>query len=534
MSARFTQVGRARALGDVRRLDRSDRARQAARRPRRRGRRAASATSSSRCGTGPIRRSTCTTRSPPTSATRPSTPTGRSTARSKRAPTTCRSSIRRATRRRRSSCRCATRRRRARRTIRRRSRRPTGATKRSGRRRPRPTVSRWTSRRACGSPRASVRTQTPAFCQQGSSHPSAKAFPIAQSGRQMQLYDPKTKQVTTIDTCFGTHHLNFDNNGVLWFTGGGPVEGWFDTKVYDKTHDEQKAQGWTRVRPRHQRQRQARRLRRARSADRSDEGQAHQRAVLRRGAESGRRIDLGIGAGHARLARSPGAGTESAGDRALGSLRGARGTTRRRAGRDSRRAAWTWTATASSGPCCRADSWRASIAASARVRSTGRRPPASTVPKAGRSIRCRDRTTRARSTPASADSAYYNFVDRFDMLGLGKDIPLATGNESEGAARAGGREVHDLPRALSDGLLRKGIDGRIDDAKAGWKGKGIWTSVSTRAPFHMEGGRGTTSKLVKFQVRPDPLAEVEADQEIWNLRSASRLCRAIFLASDLM
>jgi hypothetical protein len=28
----------------------------------------------------------------------------------------------------------------------------------------------------------------------------------------------------------------------------------------------------------------------------------------------------------------------------------------------------------------------------------------------------------------SADSAYYNFVDRFDMLGLGKDIPLATGN----------------------------------------------------------------------------------------------------------
>jgi len=32
---------------------------------------------------------------------------------------------------------------------------------------------------------------------------------------------------------------------VLWFTGGGPVEGWFDTRVYDKTKDEQKAQGWT-------------------------------------------------------------------------------------------------------------------------------------------------------------------------------------------------------------------------------------------------------------------------------------------------
>ena len=76
-------------------------------------------------------------------------------------------------------------------------------------------------------------------------HPSAKAFPLMQSGRQMQLYDPKTKQVTTIDTCFGTHHLNFDDKGVLWFTGGNAVEGWFDTKIYHQTKDEAKAQGWT-------------------------------------------------------------------------------------------------------------------------------------------------------------------------------------------------------------------------------------------------------------------------------------------------
>ena len=87
--------------------------------------------------------------------------------------------------------------------------------------------------------------QTQAFCREGSDHPSAKAFPINQSGRQMQMYDPKTKEVTPIDTCFGTHHLNFDDNDVLWFTGGGAVEGWFDTRIYDKTKDEAKAQGWT-------------------------------------------------------------------------------------------------------------------------------------------------------------------------------------------------------------------------------------------------------------------------------------------------
>ena len=42
---------------------------------------------------------------------------------------------------------------------------------------------------------------------------------------------------------------------------------------------------------------------------------------------------------------------------------------------------------------------------------------------------------------------------------------------------------------------------------AGWKGKAIWTTYATRAPFHVEGGKGTTSKLVKFQVRPDPLSK---------------------------
>jgi hypothetical protein len=51
------------------------------------------------------------------------------------------------------------------------------------------------------------------------------------------------------------------------------------------------------------------------------------------------------------------------------------------------------------------------------------------------------------------------------------------------------------------------MDGRIDNASGGWKGKGIWTTDGTRAPFHMEGGKGTTAKVVKFQVRPDPLAK---------------------------
>jgi hypothetical protein len=51
------------------------------------------------------------------------------------------------------------------------------------------------------------------------------------------------------------------------------------------------------------------------------------------------------------------------------------------------------------------------------------------------------------------------------------------------------------------------MDGRIDDPKSGWKGRGLWATVSTRTPFHMETGKGTTSKVLKFQLRPDPLSK---------------------------
>ena len=108
---------------------------------------------------------------------------------------------------------------------------------------------------------------------------------------------------------------------------------------------------------------------------------------------------------------------------------------------------------------------------------------------------------------ASAESAYYDFVDRFDMLGVGKDVPIATGNLSESLlALVDGRFLTlRVPYPL--GFFAKGMDGRIDDPKGGWKGKGIFTTWATRAPFHAEGGKGTTSKLVKFQMRPDPLSK---------------------------
>ena len=87
----------------------------------------------------------------------------------------------------------------------------------------------------------------PDYCKEGSTHPSAKLFPIARSSRHLARYDPKTKKLTHISTCFGTHHLMFaeDANNTLWTSGGGQVVGWLNTKMFEETGDEVKSQGWT-------------------------------------------------------------------------------------------------------------------------------------------------------------------------------------------------------------------------------------------------------------------------------------------------
>ena len=85
----------------------------------------------------------------------------------------------------------------------------------------------------------------PAFCKKGSDHPSAKAFPTERNNRQLSVLDPTTMKYTFVDTCFGTHHLQFDANDRLWTSGGGQVVGWLDMKIFDETGDAAKAQGWT-------------------------------------------------------------------------------------------------------------------------------------------------------------------------------------------------------------------------------------------------------------------------------------------------
>jgi hypothetical protein len=116
----------------------------------------------------------------------------------------------------------------------------------------------------------------------------------------------------------------------------------------------------------------------------------------------------------------------------------------------------------------------------------------------------------------AAEAPYYTWVDQHDILGLGPNTPIGTGNFSDSLhALAYGRVV-ELRVPYPMGFFAKGVDGRIDDPKAGWKGRGLWVTSGNRTPMHIEGvdapspgapGKTLASPLVvHFQLRPDPLA----------------------------
>ena len=346
--------------------------------------------------------------------------------------------------------------------------------------------------------------ENPEFCKAGSNHPSAKLFPLQRNGRQLLMFDPKTKQIKHIDTCFGTHHLMFaeDANHTLWTSGGGQVIGWLNRKMYDETGDEQTSQGWT-------------------ALIMDTNGNGKRDAYVEPDPPVDPTQDKRFGAAFYSVSPAPdGAiwGTvlgypgqvvrlvpgSNPPETALAEVYELPTSMPRRPA--SRRAEAMSIATACSGRPCK--------------RSYGElRPPEVQGPLNGPNAtgqHCPEGWTfytepvpqfRGVRDDGSVEASYYTWVDQFDTFGLGKNVPINTGNASEGllALKDGKWVVLRVPYPI--GFYTKWMDGRIDDPNGGWKGRGLWATVSTRAPFHMEGGKGTTSKVLHFQMRPDPLAK---------------------------
>ena len=354
--------------------------------------------------------------------------------------------------------------------------------------------------------------ENPEFCKKGSDFPSAKVAPLENSQRQLSMYDPKTQKWSLINTCFSTQHLNFahDANHTLWTSAGGPasgVVGWLNTKEYLATGDDKKTQGWTPIIVDTNGDGKRERLCRGQPTARSGQGQASDGRLLRRAAEPDRRHRVGpvdgrrlLAARSAGLHHPPHPGREP-------ELRRRSPSCSCRPTRATDRAASTSPATAWCGRCSRAATWRASTARSARRRSRAPRPITGKMcPEGWTLYKFPGPQFKGVTDKGSAEHAYYIWVDRENTLGLGKDVPIASTNGGESLTAIVDGKFVTLRMPYPLGFFSKNVDGRIDDPNAGWKGKGIWTTFGSRAPFHNEGGVQNSPKLYKVQMRPDPLA----------------------------
>jgi hypothetical protein len=343
--------------------------------------------------------------------------------------------------------------------------------------------------------------KNPDFCGKGASHPSARLFPLERSSRQAAMLDPKTMKYTFIDTCFGTHHLQFghDKNDTLWFSGGGPVLGWLNTKLFDETGDAAKAQGWT-----------AFILDTNGNGKRDDYVEPDQPvdpakdkrivggfyAVMPSPVDNSVWGTVGVFGGETGVVRvDPGPNPP---ETALAELYkvpapyyGIRG-----GDIDSKGVVWI---SLGSGQLGSFDRRKCKGALNGPTATGDHCPEGWTFyqyPGPGfQGI-----------GENSAEASYYTWVDQHNTLGLGEDVPISTGNLNDGliALKDGKMIMLRLPYPLS--FYAKGLDGRIDDPKAGWKGRGLWTSSGDRTPWLAEGGKGTKPLAIHFQLRPNPLA----------------------------
>jgi hypothetical protein len=343
----------------------------------------------------------------------------------------------------------------------------------------------------------------PAFCKKGSEHPSAKMFPLERSNRQLSMYEPATGKITLISTCFPTHHLVFaeDANHTLWTSAGGPqsgVIGWLNRKMFDETGDEEKSQGWTAlVLDTNGNSKRDNYVEANDPVDPSKDKRINA-ALYSVGVSPADNSIWGTSLGFpgyvVRLNPGPNPPETALAEVFEPPLPGYGPR-----GGDIDRNGVFW-ASLSSGHLGSFDRRKCKGPLNG-PNATGKHCPEgwTLYPFPGPQM-------AGVTEPGSAEASYYTWVDQFDTFGLGKNVPIATGNANESLLALVDGKFVNLRVPYPMGFYSKWMDGRVDDPNAGWKGKGMWATYSTRAPFHVEGGKGTTSKVVKLQLRPDPLA----------------------------
>ena len=322
----------------------------------------------------------------------------------------------------------------------------------------------------------------PEFCQ--------KSAVIANNyhHRQLGYYDTYTGEIVPVDTCYGTHHLQFDDNGVLWTSGDANVVGWLDTKQLDINDPAslEVAMGWSEGK-----------------IDTDGDGAGDKTIVgFRYGVipnPSDGKVWWGMPAGvyfskpgeqgyilnydpltdkhEAYIPPFPGNGPRGIDVDTNGLIWTALGGSGHLARFDRSLCKQTW----GSGNQC-PEGWRL-------WKTPGPQFKSEQIVAGG----------------GSNDMHYYIWVDRFDALGMGIDTVIINGTSSDSliafSPKTEAFTVIRIPYPLT--TYTRGVDGRIDNTELGWKGKGLWFTNGQSPIFHSE---IPVSYAGKVQLRPHPLA----------------------------
>ena len=357
--------------------------------------------------------------------------------------------------------------------------------------------------------------QNPDWCRDGSDNKYAQYHSIGRTGRHASYYDPANGEFVLVDTCFGTHHLQFgeDEDDTLWFSGDGNVIGWLNTRLYDESGDEQGSQGWCPT-----------------VLDTNGDGQITKPWNESRDENPDPALDTrvsGFGYGIIASPTDHAVWISRTGPFPGSIVRLERGDNPPESciaemyqppsienstidpmetgfsprGIDVGRDGVIWAALSGSSHMASFD--RSKCAVTSGPDATGQHCPEgwTLYPMPGPQM-------RGVEGRVGADFHYYSWVDQYNTLGLGENIPIANGSTSDSLLAldpdTGEWLVLRVPYPMA--FYSRGLDGRIDDPDAGWKGRGLWANYGSNYIWHTEGGKGTKSKIVHFQLRPEPLA----------------------------
>jgi len=333
----------------------------------------------------------------------------------------------------------------------------------------------------------------PDFCKEGSDHPSAQLFPTNSSGRHLAVYEPDTGEYTFIDTCYGTHHLQFaaDENNTLWTSGGGDVIGWLNSKLFLETGDAEAAQGWSPL-----------------ILDTNGNGVRDEWVEPSEPVNPD--MDTRVRAGYYAVMPNPADGSIWGSNNSypgyimrfdpetgLGEKFNVPlpGYSSRGADIDSNGVVWVALGSGHLGEFDR----RKCTGPLNGPEATGDHCPE------GWSFHELPGPSFITHPDIKVESSYYAFVDQHNTFGLGENIPMVIGNLYDGVHALVDGEFITIRTPYPLGFYTKGFEGRIDDPNAGWKGRGLWIPSGGRNPWFLEDGKGTHPIVTHFQLRTSPL-----------------------------